>query len=87
MTDLDELVAEIYGGLGPAYARQANLARLNVEHAGADRHDGCTDTDALAGVLDSVPDDDRKSVKHSDTCWRTHAACLRDRIYSELGWE
>lgn len=67
--DLDVLAAETYEALGPAHAQQARETRLNVEYAGeTDRHDGCTDSDALAAILHSVPDDDRKSTKHSDTC-------------------
>lgn len=85
--DADVLSAEIYESLGPAYAQQARETRLNVEYAGSDRHAGCVDTDDLAAILHAVPDDDRKSVKHDDTCWHRHASCLRDKIYTDLGWE
>lgn len=88
--DLDVLAAETYESLGPAYAQQARETRLNIEYAGgydSNPHAECTDSDALAAILRAVPDDDRKSVKHTDTCWQTHAACLRDKLYNDLGWE
>lgn len=87
--DADVLAAEIYESLGPAYVQQARETRLNVEYAnpnGDDRHAECTDSDALAAILHAVPDAATR-LKHDEKCWQTHAACLRDKIYSDLGWE
>lgn len=84
--DVPALVAATYAALGAGYEQQALLAAANADNPDPDLHAECTPDDALAAILHAVPDA-AKSTKHSDTCWRTHASCLRDRIYSDLGWE
>jgi hypothetical protein len=79
---LDETVAEILDGLGQP--ERAAMMRANHQSA-EDLHIECTDSDALAAILDAVLDSGPR-VRHSAMCWRTHAACLRDRIYADLGW-
>lgn len=82
--DMSAAVAEIYEGLSDP---RAALARANVDAiAPEDIHETCTDSDALGKILNAVPDS-RASVKHTDDCWQTHAACMRDKIYKDLGWE
>lgn len=80
---LDEAVAEILDGLG----QHERAAMVRDNHGPLeDLHAECTDSDALAAILDVVPDHGPR-VKHSKTCWQTHAACLRDKIHTNLGWE
>jgi hypothetical protein len=79
---LDETIAEIYDGLGEA-------GRASMVRADLDPHAGCgsaTENKTLGAILGEVPDA-TKSTKHNDDCWRRHAACLRDKIYNDLGWE
>lgn len=42
-------------------------------------HDLRTALDTVREVLESVPCRKEK-IKHSDTCWQTHAPCLADRL-------
>lgn len=81
---LDEIVADTYQALG-LHGRAAMVRE------GVDPHDGCDRRaieieEKLDAILASVPDA-IGSVKHSDDCWRRHAACLRDKIYADLGWK
>lgn len=78
---IDEIIADTYEGLG--FHARAAMMRDNF-----DPHDGCADagqTDLLGKILNDVPDS--KVKKHDSGCWRTHAACLRDKIFTDLGWE
>lgn len=76
---LDVIIADTYEALG-------FHARAAMVREGIDPHDGCADgIDPLGAILNDVPDS--KVEPHTDTCWHTHAACLRDRIYSKLEWE
>lgn len=84
--DVPALVAATYAALGAGYEQQAELAAANADNPDPDPHAECTPDDALVAILGTVPDA-TKSTKHSDTCWQRHAACLRDRICSDLGWE
>ncbi len=80
--DVPEIVADTYQALG-------FHARAAMVREGIDPHDGCADDatiDVLGEILSVVPDGTAR-LKHTDTCWHTHAACLRDKIYTDLGWE
>lgn len=80
--DVPEIIADTYEALG-------FHARAAMVREGIDPHDGCADgtsIDTLGEILNGVPDSAAR-LKHTDTCWHTHAACLRDRIYSRLEWE
>lgn len=78
---LDEVLAEILDGLG----QRDRAAMLRDSHPLADLHEDCASVEVLAEILDAVPDPRVKI--HTDTCWQTHAACLRDKIWKDLGWE
>lgn len=79
--DVPEIVADTYEALG-------FHARAAMVREGIDPHDGCADEtsiDTLSAILNGVPDS--KVKNHTDTCWHTHAACLRDKLYRDLEWE
>jgi len=78
---LDQVIADIYDGIGRP--DRAAMVRQDL-----DPHDGCADadeTEILVKVLDAVPDS--KVKKHDGGCWQLHAACLRDKLYADMGWE
>lgn len=82
MSTLDETIAEIYDGLG-------EVDRAAMVRADLDPHDECGsigDWETMSVILHDVPDA-AKSTKHNEYCWQKHAACLRDKIYNDLGWE
>jgi hypothetical protein len=80
-------IADIYQALG-----QQGRAALMRDPASQDRYELDTEAagavdgmDSLYAILGEIPNQDK--LKHNDTCWQRHAACLRDRIKEALGWE
>lgn len=78
---IDAVAADIWEGVGRPV--QAAMIRANL-----DPHDECPDAgdiEILGKVLNAVPDS--KVKKHDSECWQTHAACLRDKLWADMGWE
>lgn len=78
---IDQIIADTYEALG--FHARAAMMRDNL-----DPHSGCADaeqTDVLDKILNDVPDS--RIMAHVGDCWKLHAACLRDKIFTDLGWE
>jgi hypothetical protein len=79
-TITNEDLAQIYDALGKP--EQAELFRY-LERPDPDALTVDELADSLRAAVSSVPEM-ASSAKHTDECWKKHAACLADRVLELL---